>query len=46
MMVEGREELRYVEDQSTSGFAFGPTRVYDMDKGHTGIHGRLEFQST
>ena len=45
MMVEGREELRYVKGQSTSSFAFGPTRAYDVGEGHTGIHGRFEFQS-
>ena len=42
-MVEGREELRYVEGKSTSGFAFGPTRAHDVGESYPDIHGRFEF---
>jgi len=45
-MVERREELRYVEDESTSGFAFGPTRVNNVGKSYPSIHGGFEFQAT
>ena len=45
-MVEGREELRYVEGESTSGFAFGPTRAYDVGENYSSICGRFEFQAT
>ena len=45
-MVERREELRYVEGESTNGFAFGPTRVHDVGESYPGIHSRFEFQAT
>jgi len=46
MIVEGREELRYVEDKSTSGFAFGPTRSNDVSESYPNIRGGFEFQAT
>jgi len=45
-MVEGREELRYVKGESTSGFAFGPTRSNDVGESYPSIHGGFEFQAT
>ena len=42
-MVEGREELRYVEGKSTSGFAFGPPRAHDVGESCPGIYSRFEF---
>ena len=44
-MVEEREELRYVEGKSTSGFAFGLSRANDVGKSYPSIHGRFEFQA-
>ena len=46
MMVEGREELRYVEGESASGFVFGLTKAHDVGENYPGIHGRFEFQAT
>jgi len=39
MMVERREELRYVKGESASGFAFGPTRPHNVGKSNPGIYG-------
>jgi len=44
-MVEGREELRYIEGESTSGFVFGLTRAHNVDESYPGICGRFKFQS-
>ena len=36
-MVERREELRYVKGESTSGFAFGPTRAHNVGESYPGV---------
>jgi len=45
-MVEGGEELRYVEGESTGGFAFGPTRVNNVGESYPSIRGGFELQAT
>jgi len=45
-MVEKREELRYVEGESTGGFVFGPTRANDVGESYPSIYGGFEFQAT
>jgi len=45
-MVERREELKYVEGKHASGFAFSPTRTYNVGESNSGICGQFKFQTT